>query len=121
MQFTVNITDEQVAALNAALEIENARIDAFNRRVQADKDMAASHNVPYSGPEPMEPLLLEQLIQMRFDDRVAQDVRERARTLADTMANTFLKADPQTQASMLADWSKYNPITPGIKPGSSRK
>lgn len=126
MEMTIELDDEQLTALNSALEAENTKIDASNRRIQADQDLATANGVVYSGPLQQPLLTLNDLVQMRFNDRVAQDVRERTRIMADTMASAFMKADAATQEAMLQDWAKYTqpsapPAPPVQKPPTSHK
>jgi len=103
----VTISDEQETALNRALSVVNTQIDARNRRIQAEKDLQTSLGNVYSGPEP-EPLkTFEQLVQERFNERVAVDVTDQARVISNDLAATFMKADPATQAAMMSDLAKY--------------
>lgn len=112
IQKTVNVTDEQQTALNAVVARMNIEIDANNRRIQAEKDLAAAAGRVYDGPEPAPMTTLDELVQLRFDQIAANDVRERVRIVTQDLAETFVAADPETQAAMMQDMAKYRKPTP---------
>lgn len=111
---SITLTDEQTTALNGSLDAINAQIDAKNKKIAADKEYQASLGNEYIGPEPSPMLTFDQLVQQRFNERVQQDVQVRMRAVSEKLAATFMAADPQTQAQMLADMAKYNqpPVAP---------
>lgn len=114
---TLKITAEEKNALEATLVEMNKSIERANQRIQMDKEDSLARSVEYLGPEPKELLTFQSLAQLRFTEAVNGDVRRQVRVVADTMAETYMAADPAKRAQMLQDLAKYRePATPPQRP-----
>lgn len=104
---TIQISDIQEMAVERSVVRRNAQIELDNQRIRASKDLASANGVPYTGPEPSDPVTFESLVQACFNEGVQNDVRTHAQVTATEIANTLLRADPETRDLMIADMAKY--------------